>query len=553
MTSWARDGDKCSALVIDGNPGSRSMLAAMLREYGIGNVAQTGKVLDARRHLEHKAFDVVLCDYHFDGADYTGQDLLDDLRRAQLLPFSTVFIMVTGEASYARVAEAAESALDGYLIKPHTGAALAERVHQARQRKQVLKDIFTAIEAEAFDQAARLCLERFAARQPYWIYAARIGGELLLRLGHHEAARQLFEAVAQANAVPWSRLGIARAQVEGSQVLLARRTLDALLADQPGYTDAYDVMGRVQVEQGEMEEALATFRRAAELTPSSIARLQKQGMMAWAMGDAAEAVRALERAVALGIASKMFDPQTLVLLAFAHFDRKDGKALQRCRDNLEHLLDKAPNQRRLQRFVQLAGVLRQVSARETASALDGVRDMAGGIGAESFDLEAACNQLALLARLRAGGLDVPDDEAWIAALARRFGVSKAACELLVRAAAPCEAHAERVKHEYQGVTTLAEQSMTHSLQGNAGAAVAALVNHGAQTMNAKLIDMARMVLQRHADRIDGAAALAEQVEDLRRRFAPNGTQVRLGHSGARAEGGLSLRAPVRGEDDAPPP
>ena len=30
--------------------------------------------------------------------------------------------MITAEATYAKVAEAAESALDAYLLKPHTGA-----------------------------------------------------------------------------------------------------------------------------------------------------------------------------------------------------------------------------------------------------------------------------------------------------------------------------------------------------------------------------------------------------------------------------------------------
>src|SRR5687768_4629597 len=117
MTQRPSNIENCKALVIDANPTSRSILATMLREMGVGTVSQASRVTDARRHLENRVFDVVLCDYHFDSAEYSGQDLLDDLRRAQLLPFSTVFIMVTGEATYARVAEAAESALDGYLLK----------------------------------------------------------------------------------------------------------------------------------------------------------------------------------------------------------------------------------------------------------------------------------------------------------------------------------------------------------------------------------------------------------------------------------------------------
>ena len=58
----------------------------------------------------------------------------------QMLPFSTIFIMITGEATYATVAEAAESALDGYLLKPHKATQLQERIQTARIRKVSLQD-----------------------------------------------------------------------------------------------------------------------------------------------------------------------------------------------------------------------------------------------------------------------------------------------------------------------------------------------------------------------------------------------------------------------------
>ena len=61
-----------------------------------------------------------------------------------LLPYTTVFLMISGEASYDKVAEAAESALDGYLLKPYTASALGERLKQARHRKRELGAIFGA-------------------------------------------------------------------------------------------------------------------------------------------------------------------------------------------------------------------------------------------------------------------------------------------------------------------------------------------------------------------------------------------------------------------------
>ena len=179
----------------------------------------------------------------------------------------------------------------------------------------MLKDIFEAIEANAFDEAARLCLQRFHDRGEFWLYAARIGAELLLRLDRAKDAQKLYEAVIAAQALPWARLGVARAQLDDSQSAPAQRTLESLIGDQPGYADAYDVMGRLQVAQGQFGQALETYRQASALTPSSITRLQKQGALAFYLGEREESTKALERAALLGISSKMFDFQSLVLLA----------------------------------------------------------------------------------------------------------------------------------------------------------------------------------------------------------------------------------------------
>ena len=113
-----------TGLVIDCNNASRSVLVSLLREFGVGEVTQARRAQDARRLLDNQRFDVVVCDYHFDEDPISGQDLIDDLRLAQLLPLSTVVVMISAEAGHNKVAEAAEAALDAYLIKPHTPDAL---------------------------------------------------------------------------------------------------------------------------------------------------------------------------------------------------------------------------------------------------------------------------------------------------------------------------------------------------------------------------------------------------------------------------------------------
>ncbi len=549
MSRADHDFSQCKALIIDGHPTSRSILAAQLRDLGVGTVVQCSRIADARKQLESREFDVVLCEQHFQDGNASGQSLLDDLRRAQLLPFSTVFVMVTGEASYTAVAEAAESALDSYLLKPFAATSLAERLLQARKRKRVLRDIFTAVEAGDFDQAARLCLVRFQARAPYWLYAARIGAELLLRLGQHDAAQQLFQAVIDAQELPWARLGIARSQLEGGRVQQARRTLEVLISDDPSHADAYDVMGRVHVEQGSLTEALETYRMATQLTPGSIERLQRQGMLAFYCGEHAEARRALERAATIGITSKQFDLQSMVLLAFARFRDKDGKGLQRCADNARHVLERNASSARLRRFGRLIDVLVLMLGRQLARVLEELRDMAQEVRQPGFDIEAALNLISLLSELAAAELQLEEASRWVDAIALRFCVSKSLSELLAKAAGAHPPYAEQTRAAHAKIIALAESAMNHSLNGEPRAAAKALLAHGAQTQNTKLVDMARMVLQRHAEKIGDAAELHAMADELHAKLASAGMPG-FG-TGQRQSGGVALRASAPASTAAP--
>ena len=534
------------ALVIDCNPTSRSILVAQLRDFGVGNVTQCGRLTDARRHLETRTFDVVLCELHFPGEISSGQDLLDDLRRNQLLPYSTVFIMVTGEATYAKVAEAAESALDGYLLKPHKSAQLGDRLKQARIRKTSLQEIFSAIEAEDFKHAATLCLQRFKSKGLFWLYAARVGAELLLRIGQFAQAQMLYEAVAASKTLPWAKLGIARSQLDAGQVANAASTLENLIREDPNYTDAYDVMGRAQFELGKFDRALATYKMASELTPASISRLQNLGMMTYYTGDRKEAEKILDRTTRLGLDSNMFDCQTLVLLAFSRLESGDRKGLQRCHDDFVRLIERNPDSKRHQRLLGIVDALSLIQQQQIGQALDTIRSMARSVKSPELDFEGAANLLALLAQLANRAIQLDEVADLVETLGMRFCVNHPQSELLAGAAAVHEPYAAHVRAAYVKILKLNEHAVSLSMAGDPKAAVETLIAHGTTTLNGKLIETARMVLQRYAEKIEGAPSLNNTVQDLRTRFASN-IRPALGEQ-KRQAGGLTLRtdaAPIK--------
>jgi DNA-binding response OmpR family regulator/Tfp pilus assembly protein PilF len=536
-----KDIGTAQALIIDSNATSRSVLASQLRDLGVGEVKQTGRINDARLWLEQRPFDIVLCDYHFDNSAMSGQDLLDELRRENLLPYSTVFIMVTGEATYSKVVEAAESALDGYLLKPFTATALGDRLVEARRRKRTLKDIFSAMEANELGRASALCVQRFRKREPYAMFSARLGAELMLRQNLNDAARQFYDEALTVQDLPWARLGVSRALFAAGEIAPARRAIETLLRETPDYADAFDVLGRLQVDQGDLTAALATYRRAVELTPGCLLRLQHCGTLAFYQGENAAAVQYLERTVAMGLRSKLFDALSLMILAFLRYDSANNKGLQVCIDQLTRFAEQHSQSTRLRRFIKAATALRHLLARQPAEAETLIRELIAEVDTDGFDVEAASLLLSLVTRLPTTVGCLAEEGDLVRRLGMRFCVSKAITEVLLASARRMESAVETIRHCQLEISTIAEQAMSHSLRGSPQSAARTLLDEGQSTRNAKLIEMAGMVVRRHEEAIADSAELIGEADGLTRRFCQPITHIAGIRRTARSPGGLITR------------
>lgn len=514
------------ALVIDGNPSSRSVLSAMLREAGVGTVLQSTRALDARKLLENRRFDIVLCEFHFDRDTMNGQELMDDLRQAALLPLSTVVVMISSEADYGHVAEAAEAALDAYLVKPHTEEALRDRLGQARHRKRLLAPVIALIEDDRFEEAVEMACACSAARGPAWLQAARLAAELHLRLGRPHESVQMLETILHTGALPWARLGLARAHVEAGAVLQARRTLESLLGDHPGYADAYDVMGRVLLADGQPGQAIEVLGRAVSLTPHSVSRRVKLGLLHFYYGDPREALAHLDVAVRLGLNAKVFDLQGLVLQAALQFDRRDRRGLTLTAHSTSRQRSQAPQSARLRRFESTTGILLALLERRVPAAVADLKALLAEAMAPDFEFEAACNLLMVLSRVESAELHLADLDDQVVRLAERFAVSRTTCEMLCGAVRGHLPVIDLIRRAYAGIGQIGEGAVSLVLEGRPRDAAVTLIAQADRTLNAKLMDLAVHTLQRHGGAIPDAEELLDQALQLQQRCASYGAQPR---------------------------
>ena len=387
----ARFGNNTRALIVDGHGTARQMLAAQLRAMGVSHVVQCAKAMEARQHAAAKPFEIVLCEQRL-GDGTLGQDLIDDLRQRRLITLSTIVMVMSANSSYPVVAEAAELAIDGFLIKPYSLGDLEDRLLSAFLRKDAMREIALAIDRSDHAGALALCQQRFQARGPYWTHAARLGAELAIRLEHLPLATELFKAVIDDKAVPWARLGIARVMDASGKDTAAVSTIKNLLGSHPTYADAYDVLGRIYTDRGDYAAAAETFRRAVEVTPHSVARNQKYGILVYYTGDQGESMKILSQVVERGgLLSPDFDHHVVLLLAVDAFKQRQLAPLSELRAKLgkaieeQHLLTaqaevvRAPGappgqawvmQRRLLRYLMLVDALAAVLSGDAVLAME---------------------------------------------------------------------------------------------------------------------------------------------------------------------------------------
>lgn len=509
----------CSALVVDGRSESAQRTLQLLRQLGMGEVARVARPRNARTLLETRPFDYLFCDDDYDDSPANGQDFVDELREAHVLPYGTAVFFLSSEASRAKVADAAESGLDQYLLKPFTEASFTRRVEASRLRKLALASIFDAMNRADFETTLVLCEEEIAKDGKYWLVAAHLGAEACLRTHQLGRAQQLYEDILARNTLLWARLGLARVQVQRGDHERAQLSLDSLITEYPSYVDAYDLLGRSHLERGQLDEAFGSFGTAARLTPTCLRRLQKVAQAAFLNHDGEAAASALARAVHLGRDSRLLDMQSLVLQCFTGFDEGSQAQLEGAADWLHTAAADQPGSYRLARFVDIADTLLMLAQDHGDAARAAAQRMSLLLRDGEFDFEAASNFLCLLERFDQGGYPLPEARAWTMTTALRFCVSRVAVALL-RQCARADIYCEIIDQAALEIATLAKSAVAHLLAGERQAALASLTREGERTLNGRLFQIAQQVCERHDD--PALFALRDQVAALRLAYCSPG-------------------------------
>lgn len=118
-------------LVVDDFSTMRRIVKNVLRELGFNNIKEAEDGGPALQILKTSKIDFVVTDWNMPGM--TGLDLLKAIRADANLK-SIPVLMVTAEAKREQIIEAAQSGVNGYVVKPFTAQAFKEKMEKVFER-----------------------------------------------------------------------------------------------------------------------------------------------------------------------------------------------------------------------------------------------------------------------------------------------------------------------------------------------------------------------------------------------------------------------------------
>lgn len=479
-----------SALIIDGSAPVRTSLRGLIADLGILDIDVAASIPDGRRKILSRKYDLVLCEYHFDGEE-TGQDLLEEVIDQRMLPPPTLFIVVTTEANYPRVMSVAEITPDEYVLKPVQTGQLADRVERAFKRRDALMELHDAIYQQRYGQALKAAQSMLVGKSPYASDVAKIIGQMLCKLERYSEAAVFYRHIVKTKQLAWAKFGLAKISLRQGDKATAEAMLVDVINQHLRYLPVYDYLVDFYLAEARHAEALAITEKAIEISPHSVKRLQLAGQLAFELADDEKSASYLDRAVGLRGSTVELDFRSMLHLALRRFEQGEtangASMVKQMRAKLSEpdSVDEAVDMKRAGRYCDL-GAAAEAMVSKPLGAIDQLRSLAGMWDKPEFDQAFAQDYLAVLCKLYSD--DIAGTLAdWIRPIGLRFVTSDGVRDLLVARLGGCPRLVQAIAQAGEEIERQLKTADEQEQDGQLYEAAQGLVREAQKSRNNRLL------------------------------------------------------------------
>jgi len=293
------DLSKVRFLIIDDFANYRSMLRSILVSCGAKHIEDVANATEALKKVTYNKFDVILCDYNL-GDGQNGQQFLEEIMHRHLIPYGTIYIMITAENTQNMVMAAVEYRPDGYLNKPFPKDLLLKRLEMLVQKKAIMKDIYKAYNQQDYSKALSMADEKMAQHSKQALEIGKLKGEIALAANELDIAQQVYDQALSVRDFQWARVGKARVLMQRNAIEEAQTLLEGVLEENKNYIEAYDLLAQILEQQGKTQEVQQVLSQATSVSPYAIARQQHLAQIAIKNEDFDIAEKSLKKAIYQG-------------------------------------------------------------------------------------------------------------------------------------------------------------------------------------------------------------------------------------------------------------
>lgn len=289
-------------LVVDDVTNMRRMLKNMLRHMGAEHILEASDGPQAVEQLTRETVDLVLCDWNM--PQMKGIEVLKFVRDKKEIE-NMPFIMVTAEVSEDVIAEAAETEVDDYLVKPFTLQQLGDKISRVLAKEEEVSDIDlhlargrSYVITKQFEKAAQE-FKTALAKNPNSPRTLHAFGQLYEEQGNDRQAEKMY---LQAHKIAPKYLKATDAlanlyQALGDQENHIKFTQKSV-GISPRNMDRRFLLGQALVTAGRPDEAKKLFGEILSVASAQFAEIaEKVGEALLAMGAADEAEKAFAKAL----------------------------------------------------------------------------------------------------------------------------------------------------------------------------------------------------------------------------------------------------------------
>lgn len=254
-------------LVVDDMFNMRRTVKNMLRYIGFDQVSEAGDGAKAIEFLRQHRVDLVISDWNM--PNMHGLDLLRKVRQIDGLK-DVPFVMITAEVSEANIVQAAESEVDGYMIKPFVAKSLEEKI------KTIFKNRADPSPFEKLMKAGQILMD---------------AGSFAKAAEEYDRALEISPNSARA------RHALGEAYLKGGDLARAEKTLAEAVRINPQFLKAYESLGELYTALGDQDKALAFLEKAGRISPYNPERQVKLGKLYMEKGDKDKADQSFQLAL----------------------------------------------------------------------------------------------------------------------------------------------------------------------------------------------------------------------------------------------------------------